>query len=58
MTEIPTYLEAAHAHLDTPEGRETLAKYLSSIPERAGWTDEEIRDEVDELAAYLAPGAF
>jgi hypothetical protein len=31
---------------------------LSSIPERAGWTDEEIRDEVDELAAYLAPGAF
>ncbi len=58
MTENPTYRQAVHAKLDTAAGRETLAAYLKSIPERAGWTEQEIHDEVDELAAYLAPGAF
>ncbi|MDA8373759.1 MAG: hypothetical protein M0Z91_05850 [Actinomycetota bacterium] len=58
MNDIPSYREALHARLDTPAGREVLAKYLAAQPERAGWTEQEIHDEVDELAAYLAPGAF
>ncbi len=49
----PSMTRALKADLSTEKGRKTVTKYLLSLPERKGWTVEQVEAEVSELAANM-----